>query len=216
MRNPYMKFQHPSIQFIRYGMHVFEWMDGQMHAQPKTNIKKKHIHMYNTHVHIEEYVTVQKNCHLGSQSICFMAGNLLLWWYEPHCEKPALYLMRMFNKGADQPVHQHSLIGTFVSIISILAKSKISRLQLAAVAEQSGLCLTWSQTPIDRFSHDVAHMSVQPGQMLTFWLGLQKLYLYQNMCLLQAHYLGRWSTQTCFIQLFYALDFCFACSEYKE
>ena len=33
------------------------------------------------------------------------------------------------------------------SIISILAISKISRLQLVSVAEQTGLSLTWSQTP---------------------------------------------------------------------
>ena len=45
-----------------------------------------------------------------------------------------------------------SLISTFVvcyldSIIPILAKSKISRLQLVSVAEQAGLSLTWSETP---------------------------------------------------------------------
>ena len=67
------------------------------------------------------------------------------------------------NKGADQPAHPHSLISTFVvrcvdSIIPILAKSKISRLWLVSVAEQAGLSLTWSQTPEDRFSHDVAHL----------------------------------------------------------
>ena len=55
------------------------------------------------------------------------------------------------NKGADQPAHLRSLISTFVvrcldSIIPLLAKSKISRLKLASVAD-SGLSLTWSQTP---------------------------------------------------------------------
>ena len=55
------------------------------------------------------------------------------------------------NKGTDQPVHPRSLISAFVvccldSIIRILAKSKISRLLLASVAEQAGLSLTWSQT----------------------------------------------------------------------
>ena len=55
------------------------------------------------------------------------------------------------------PAHPRRLIGAFVfccldSIIPILAKSKISRLQQASVAVQVGLCLTWSQTIKDRFS----------------------------------------------------------------
>ena len=55
------------------------------------------------------------------------------------------------NKGAEQPAHPRSLISTFVirysdSMIPILAKSEISRLELVAVAEQAGLSLTWSQT----------------------------------------------------------------------
>ena len=51
-----------------------------------------------------------------------------------------------------QAVHPHSLISTVVvhcsidSIIPIFAKSKISRLCLVSVAEQAGLCLTWSQS----------------------------------------------------------------------
>ena len=56
------------------------------------------------------------------------------------------------NKGADQPVHPHSLISTFVvrcldCIIPLLAKSKISGPQLVSEAEQADLSLTWSQTP---------------------------------------------------------------------
>ena len=56
------------------------------------------------------------------------------------------------NKGADHPAHLRSLISAFVvryldSIIPILAKSKISRLQLVSVVEQAGLSLTWSETP---------------------------------------------------------------------
>ena len=42
--------------------------------------------------------------------------------------------------------------------MSILAKPKISRLQLASVAEKASLCLIWSQIPKDRFSRDVAQM----------------------------------------------------------
>ena len=56
------------------------------------------------------------------------------------------------NTGTDQTAHPRSLISAFVvrcldSIIPILAISKISRLELAAVAEQAGLSLTWSQIP---------------------------------------------------------------------
>ena len=57
--------------------------------------------------------------------------------------------------------HPRSLISAFVvrcldSIISILAKSKVSRLQLASVAVQAGLSHIWSQTTEDRFSRDEA------------------------------------------------------------
>ena len=69
------------------------------------------------------------------------------------------------NKGADQPAHQHSLIIVFVvrclySIISPDSIAKISKFQLASVAAQAGLCLGWSQTPKDTFSHGMAHMSM--------------------------------------------------------
>ena len=55
------------------------------------------------------------------------------------------------NTGAVQPAHPHSLISTFVvrclaSVISILAESKISSLQLVSEAEQVCLSHTWSQT----------------------------------------------------------------------
>ena len=50
------------------------------------------------------------------------------------------------NKGADQPVHQHSLVSTliciFESILSRLAKSAISIFYLVSVAEHAGLNLT--------------------------------------------------------------------------
>ena len=49
------------------------------------------------------------------------------------------------NKGADQPAHPCSLISAFVvrcldSIISVDSIAEISRLQLASVAAQAGLC----------------------------------------------------------------------------
>ena len=67
------------------------------------------------------------------------------------------------NKGADQSAHPRSLISTFFvrcldSIICILAISKVSRFYLASVAEYAGLNLTWSKSPEDTFSHDVAHI----------------------------------------------------------
>ena len=43
------------------------------------------------------------------------------------------------------------------SIILILAKFKLKTLSVS-VAEQAGLSLTWSQTPEDRFSRDVAQI----------------------------------------------------------
>ena len=83
---------------------------------------------------------------------------------EPCHEKTCL-MPYANNKNADQPAHPHSLISTFVirclpSIISILAKCKISGLYLASVAEQAGLSHTWSQTPEDRFSRDKAEICI--------------------------------------------------------
>ena len=58
----------------------------------------------------------------------------------------------MYNTGADQPVHPHSLISAFVfrlieSSISKLASSKISFFQLDSVAGETGLNLVLSETP---------------------------------------------------------------------
>ena len=69
------------------------------------------------------------------------------------------------NKGADQPAHPRSLISTFIvrclnRMICILAISKISRFQLASVAEQDGLNLTGSEIPEDTFLRVVAHFIV--------------------------------------------------------
>ena len=86
------------------------------------------------------------------------------WVSEPRDEKTCL-MPYMNNKGADQPVHSCSLISVFVvhcldSIIPLLAIAEISRLLRASVAELAGL-LTWSQTPKDRFSHNVACISLK-------------------------------------------------------
>ena len=56
------------------------------------------------------------------------------------------------NKGADQPAHPRSLIGTFVvrcldSITPLVSIGEISNLFLAFVAARAGLNLPLSQTP---------------------------------------------------------------------
>ena len=68
------------------------------------------------------------------------------------------------NKGVDQPAHLRSLISAFVvhcsdSIISLDSIAEISRLYLASVAAQAGLCLAWSGTPEDTFCCVVAHFN---------------------------------------------------------
>ena len=68
------------------------------------------------------------------------------------------------NKGADQPAHPRSLISAFVvrcldRIISLDSIAEISRLQLASVAAQAGLCLAWSETHKDTFCRVVAHIN---------------------------------------------------------
>ena len=57
------------------------------------------------------------------------------------------------SKGADQPAHPRRLISVFgirfvESIISILATSEISIFELVSVAEETGLSLALSETPI--------------------------------------------------------------------
>ena len=75
-----------------------------------------------------------------------------------------MYLMSYANnKGADQPAHPRSLISAFFvrcldSRKSIDSIAKISRLYLAFVAAQAGLCLAWSETPEDTFCRVVAHI----------------------------------------------------------
>ena len=76
------------------------------------------------------------------------------------------------NKGADQPAHSRSLISTFVvryldNIISVLAISEISRLELVSVAEQASLSLTWSET-------------LKTGFLVTWLLCIDNLFLEQK------------------------------------
>ena len=63
-----------------------------------------------------------------------------------------LFMPYANNKGTDQPAHPRSLISAFVvrclvSIICLVSILAISCLQLASVAEQMGLSLTWSKPP---------------------------------------------------------------------
>ena len=81
-----------------------------------------------------------------------------------------LFLPYANNKGTDQPAHSHSLINTFVihcsdSTILLVSISKISSLKLVTVAEEASLSHTWSQTPEDRFSCDVARKRVSEKQI---------------------------------------------------
>ena len=81
---------------------------------------------------------------------------------EPGHEK--MYLMSYANnKGAGPPAHPRSLISAFVvrcldSIISLDSIAGVSRLQLASVSAQAGLCLAWSETPEDTFCHVAAQI----------------------------------------------------------
>ena len=82
--------------------------------------------------------------------------------YEPGHEKMCL-MSYANNKGADQPAHPRSLISPFVvhcldSIISLDSIAEISRLQLASVAAQAGLCLAWSETIEDTFCRGVSYI----------------------------------------------------------
>ena len=72
--------------------------------------------------------------------------------FEPGHEKMCL-MPYANNKGTDQPAHPCSLISAFVvrcldSIMSLNSIAQISRLLLAFVAAQAGLCLAWSETPV--------------------------------------------------------------------
>ena len=81
---------------------------------------------------------------------------------EPGHEKMCL-ISYANNKGADLTAHPRSQISTFVvrylySIISLDSIAEISRLKLASVAAQAGLCLAWSETPDDTFCRVVAQI----------------------------------------------------------
>ena len=80
------------------------------------------------------------------------------WYNILGCEKyiwatswENLFMPYANNKGADQPAHLRGLISPFDvccldSIISLVSISEISSVQLASVAAQASLSLTWLKT----------------------------------------------------------------------
>ena len=60
---------------------------------------------------------------------------------------------------SDQRLYCSLPIDSIISLVSIVL---YSCLWLASVAEHVGMCLTWSQTPDDRVSRDVAHLVRSP------------------------------------------------------
>ena len=69
------------------------------------------------------------------------------------------------NTGADKPAHRPSLISAFTFVFPFrkvpylkLATREISVFYLVSVAEETGLSLALSETPLDSLCHDEAHM----------------------------------------------------------
>ena len=97
---------------------------------------------------------------------------ILLKTKEPGHEKMCL-MSYANNKGTDQPAHSRSLISAFVvhclySIIFLESIAEISKLWLASVAAQASLCLGWSETPEDTFSHDMVQIKQETKRAKTF------------------------------------------------
>ena len=105
-------------------------------------------------------------------------SSTLLWVIIESGHGKTCLMLYANNKGTDQPAHPRSLISAFVvrcldSVMSLVSVTKISSLILASVAEQANLSLTWSETPEDTFSYDVAqllflHCPIFQGSC--FWL----------------------------------------------
>ena len=88
-----------------------------------------------------------------------IASWYFLVTFEPGHEKMCL-MSYANNKGVVQPTHPRRLISAFVvrCLDSIISIAEISRLQIASVAAQTGLCLAWSETPEDTFCCVVADL----------------------------------------------------------
>ena len=82
---------------------------------------------------------------ISNMTMMFSATNMWTWTSE--------HLLSGLgdNKGADQSVHQGSLISTFViclmeSVTSKLATSEMAIFKVVSVAEQADLGMTWLET----------------------------------------------------------------------
>ena len=78
--------------------------------------------------------------------------------FEPGHEKMSYVIceqQRHRSACASAQSDQHLCVNSVMSLVSV---TKISSLMLASVAEQASLCLTWSETPEDTFSRDMAHL----------------------------------------------------------
>ena len=91
------------------------------------------------------------------------------------------------NNGADQPALQRSLISTIficllVSMIYCLATCEISILQIVSVAEQVGLCPTWSKIPKTHFLPSRPNGIQNSDQQFRSKFSLKDLSIYNSGC----------------------------------
>ena len=98
--------------------------------------------------HLSCYICCSYMCHGNFLKVNFLLFCMILFFLDiPKFALTGenLTLLHAYNKVKDQPVHQHSLINTYVvccsgSLIAKLATCEISLL-LVSVAEQDGLSL---------------------------------------------------------------------------
>ena len=106
-----------------------------------------------------------------------MAQNCKKYMYFNQMWVPAKYLkISFYNMLPSNKRPRFSLFkrpGSSLGRIRYLVCSKFQDFKLVSVAEQGGLGLTWSQTPEDRFSHNVAHI-VSPFQQQSCDMGICK------------------------------------------
>ena len=106
-----------------------------------------------THIDRQSWTNPLK-CQLGLNFLNVKGLNGIKW--ATSCEN--LFMpceqQRFRSDCAFTQSGQHFFVHWFDSIITIVAKPKVSRLSLVSVAEQTGLSLTWSHTTEGRFSRD--------------------------------------------------------------
>ena len=146
--------------YISYKLTKRAFGSGELKIEQNQNDNTSNVAMDNTfrcHSHIWYYCfKVLDDCQL------IVSDLVDIFIIEPGHEKMCL-MAYANNKGADQPAHPRSLISAFVvrssdSIISPDSIADISRLNLASVAAQVGLCMAWSETPEDTFCRVVVQL----------------------------------------------------------